>query len=91
MRIDPDGGLFPLPHVSSALPQHSGPYTVSMHSSSPGSNGSIFYIMFAHSPTLDEKYAEFGYVCEGHEVVDAIELVLKTGALLEKVRSSDTH
>ena len=38
----------------------------------PNSAGSQFFIMVAESPNLDEKYAGFGQVIEGMDVVDAI-------------------
>lgn len=55
--------------------RHTGPYVLSMHNTGTDSNGSVFYITFARCPLLDEKHVVFGYVCDGFEVVDAINCV----------------
>lgn len=44
-------------------------------SQSPDSAGSQFFIMSADSPHLDEKYAAFGQVTSGIEIIEAIEKV----------------
>jgi peptidyl-prolyl cis-trans isomerase B (cyclophilin B) len=41
--------------------------------SDPDSGGSQFFIMFAESPHLDGKYAAFGKVIEGMDVIDKIQ------------------
>ena len=42
------------------------------HSSAPNSAGSQFFIMFGDATHLDGKYAAFGKVIEGMEVVDSL-------------------
>ncbi|WP_404452109.1 peptidylprolyl isomerase [Virgibacillus necropolis] len=49
-------------------------------SSDPDSAGSQFFIMVKASPNLDGKYAAFGKVVEGMEVVDAIVSVERNAA-----------
>lgn len=44
-------------------------------SQSPDSAGSQFFIMSADSPHLDDKYAAFGEVTSGIEIIEAIEKV----------------
>lgn len=44
-------------------------------SQSPDSAGSQFFIMSADSPHLDNKYAAFGQVTSGIEIIEAIEKV----------------
>lgn len=49
-------------------------------SSDPDSAGSQFFIMVNESPNLDGKYAAFGKVIEGMDVVDAIVSVERNAA-----------
>ncbi|VDP24638.1 unnamed protein product [Soboliphyme baturini] len=46
-----------------------------MANSGPNTNGSQFFITYAAHPSLDLKYAVFGRVIDGFEVVDEIEKV----------------
>jgi peptidyl-prolyl cis-trans isomerase A (cyclophilin A) len=55
--------------------------TVAMANSGPNTNGSQFYITHTPTPHLDGGYNVFGYVLEGMEVVNELEM----GDIIESV------
>ena len=60
----------------------------------PDSASSQFFIMHADNPSLNGKYASFGYVVNGMEVVDAItqiELVVGNGVVDGSTATSPVH
>ena len=52
--------------------KHSGPGTLAMANSGPGTNGSQFYITHIETAWLDNKHTVFGNVVEGIEVVNSV-------------------
>lgn len=59
------GRQFPDEHFEGAAGKHTGLGCLSMANSGPNSNGSQFFICFAHTPWLNGKHVVFGRVVPG--------------------------
>lgn len=84
-----NGGLF---RDENFLLRHTGPGCLSMVNRGPDSNGSLFQVVFAHTPTLDERCVVFGCLAndESYDILLKINaLGSDTGKVAEEIRISD--
>lgn len=85
--VDPDTGQTRYINLEvTELLKHDAPGTLAMaRSQSPNSASCQFYITLAATPFLDMKYAVFGKVVQGMEVVNAI----RRGDRIQSVRMAE--
>merc|ERR1740117_2812159 len=70
--------------------KHTGAGILSMANAGPNTNGSQFFLCTVSTPWLDGKHCVFGKVCEGMDVIKAVEAVgSQSGTTSAKVEIKD--
>merc|ERR1712072_706679 len=84
------GNKFEDESFSGKAGKHTGEGCLSMANAGPNTNGSQFFVCTGQTPHLDGKHVVFGKVCNGYDVVQAIEKVGSgSGATSKPVEIAD--